>query len=128
MTHQCFCRDHSELIIPFLVTLQDNCHHFSLSLNQFEVKLLTELQSGNFIVQHSDVLIFLVGGYIKFVLRHIRLMAQSDTSKELNEHLFVRIIIPLQDELSFVIVELVGVDKLIRQVLKREVIVVGFVS
>ena len=55
-------------------------------------------------------------------------MAQSDTSKELKEHLFVRIIIPLQDELSFVIVELVGVDKLIRQVLKREVIIVGFVS
>ena len=83
MAHECLGCDNSELIIPFLVSLENNGHHLALPLDQVEVKLLTELQSCNLVIKHSNVFILLVI-VAELVSHHVGLMAQCDASEELD--------------------------------------------
>ena len=123
MTHHCLGSHHSQLFILLLLTLQENCEKLVLPLSQLESLLLSKLKSSNLVIKDTHILVH-VAEVLFDVLRYVDLMAQCNTSEELNKHVLVGCHGTLQDDVSLVAVIFHDVLQLIRQVVKRELIII----
>lgn len=110
MTHNCFGSNYTKLVVSFLFTLKLHCHHLFDSLNEFEVLLLGELKTCDFVMQHADVFQQVL---VRVVLHNISLMAQSDSSEKLYDHLLISVRRTRKNQVSLLIMELGGKFKFV---------------
>lgn len=112
----------TKLLVPLLLALQDQSEQLLIPLDELESLLLSELEGGYLVVEHSNVLVS-VRLSVSQVLHHVDLVAQGDGSEELLNHHFGASLWTLQDRVSFRVVELLSILDLVGQVVQRQFVV-----
>ena len=103
VAHDSLGGDHSQLIVPFNLVLQLHGHDLLASLDQFEILLLGEFETCDFVVEDADVPQEVL---MRVIFDDIRLMAERDAPEELGYGHFGHVAGPGKNDVSLFILEI----------------------
>ena len=89
MSENSLSRYHAQLFVSLLMPLQQHGNHFLPSLDKFEVLLLSELKTGDFVMEYANEFLHI---WALLILNHVGLVTESDAPEEFGHDHFVAVV------------------------------------